>query len=216
MTEEWNKNNDAGDDDVQIPLGTGAGESAGSDAGYTDGIKPKINNSTLALFAAFAAALIVLYLLGLQNKPRPAGAQQQDATNLVGKYINSHGEGTTLPGDDIAKLRQTIDKSLDNATPSSPLAGNPFAQAPVRVDSGPAPVAANPDARDVAVEFSTLNVQTIMFGRTPMAMINGQLVTPGTQLGSFLVSEIQPNAVLLKYKDASYKLELNVPTKGRP
>src|ERR1035437_3643573 len=58
---------------MQMPLGAGDG----GDSSYLAEPKPKMNTSTFALIASFIAALVVLYLLGLHNKPRSASAQQE-------------------------------------------------------------------------------------------------------------------------------------------
>ena len=57
---------------------------------YAEIKRPKVNTSTLALIAAFSAGLIVLYLLGLQNKPRTASADEtaRRTTRQCGEFQN--------------------------------------------------------------------------------------------------------------------------------
>ena len=69
MTQQWNQ---PADDEAQMPLGT-AGEAAPeADARAPD--KKKISGPTFILFGAFASALLVIYLLGMQNGPPKASA----------------------------------------------------------------------------------------------------------------------------------------------
>src|SRR5882724_4259764 len=113
-----------------MPLGTGDTE-AQEEAYVSD--KPKVNSSTVALFVTFAAALVVLYLLGLQNKPRAASAEQlarqQQVGNAIDEMINSKENGAkieTLLGD-IPRLVKILREYLGSKPQEeADLAGNPF------------------------------------------------------------------------------------------
>ncbi len=86
MSQQWKSENAGGEggggaeEDVQMPLGVGGGAGGEGFSGEESYAEPKrkMNTSTLALFAAFGAALIVLYLLGLGNKPKVATADEMD------------------------------------------------------------------------------------------------------------------------------------------
>src|SRR4051794_27655964 len=73
MTQPSWKEESAGDD-VQMPLGVGAEPAQAEE--YSGKSRPRPNGSTVALIGAFAVALAALYLLGLQNKPRSASAEE--------------------------------------------------------------------------------------------------------------------------------------------
>jgi len=221
VTQDWNKNNDGGgEEDVQMPLGIsndGAAEEA-----YVADSKPRINTSTLALFAAFGAALVVLYLLGLQNKPRAASAdelaKQAAVTSAIDDMLQHTERGARINKllDDTSRLVQLLVGALGNKTfETVDLPANPFERE--MVASG-APAAENflPDDRSeqerirlVAEEFTKLKLQMIMMGSKPAAMIQNNIVTVGGSVGEFFkIVEIQPTRVIVSDGKRKYELKL--------
>jgi hypothetical protein len=228
MSQEW-KNEPAADEEAQIPLGVGDG--APAEESYGEPSKPKINTSTLALFAAFAAALVVLYLLGLQNKPRAASAEQQAkqaAVNTAIEEMLRSGDKTAQVKsflDDTNKLVELIRHYLEPRADGFDLPANPFE----RLSSGPNVVGPsdpspilptnNDEARElrkIAEEFSSLKLQSTMIGKNSAALINNRLVTAGAKVGSFTVSEIQSGRVLLNAAGKVFELKVDGPKMDRP
>ena len=80
--EKWENSEN---DDVQMPLGIG-GEQEQEFSVEGSG-KPKFNGPTVILFGAFALALAIIYLMGLQNKPRAASAEQMAHEHAVQSAI---------------------------------------------------------------------------------------------------------------------------------
>lgn len=213
------KMDEEGSGDEQMPLGVS------SDAGeesYAAESKPKVNTSTLALFAAFAAALVVLYLLGLQNKPRTATAEELQRQQRVGTAIDEmlqHTEKGARIGnllENTSRLVQLLLGALGNKGPeNSDLPGNPFERAMVeQVVTGGVEQVLPPDIgeqerlRRMAEDFGKLKLQMVMMGSTPTAMINNQLVTPGAKVGEFFtVSGISPSQVVLSDGKRSFVLK---------
>lgn len=60
-------------------------------------------------------------------------------------------------------------------------------------------------------ELDKLELQTVMNGQVPMALISGQVVREQAKLGSFTVSAIEPMAVILTADDNSYRLSMKNP-----
>src|SRR4051812_17242108 len=79
MTQSW-KEESVGDD-VQMPLGSGADAAPVEE--YSGKPKVRPNGSTVALIGAFGVALVALYVLGLQNKPRSASAEEMAHTKQL-------------------------------------------------------------------------------------------------------------------------------------
>lgn len=231
MSQEWNKNEAGGEEDVQMPLGVG-GESTGEES-FGEPAKPKMNNSTMILFGAFAVALAALYLLGLQNKPRAASAEQvareQEVSKSIEAIIQSRDSGAKLKNlvnGEIPRLVKILRDYL-STTPndSLQLAANPFERemprAPVEHTGMietvlPQGVQEQAEMREVAAEFGKLKLQSIMIGARPAALISSKLVTPGAKLGKLTVSDIQANRVLLSFKQNTFELKLNAPANEIP
>jgi hypothetical protein len=228
----WKMDEGSGEDGEggdQLPLGV---SSEPGDEGYVGESKPKVNNSTLALFAAFAAALIVLYLLGLQNKPRQASAEevarQAAVTSSIEEMLQNTGQGKGARIgkllDDTNRLVQLLLGALGSKGPDvGELPGNPFERI-----VNEAPVVGEPEVvlprsldeqerlRRIAEEFGKLKLEMVMMGPRPTAMIKGQLVTVGAMVGDFFkVSDIQSTRVLLTDGKRVYELKANG-TKTKP
>jgi len=203
---------DTGDEEAQMPLGTG-GESTPAEE-YTES-KPKVNNSTVALIGSFAAALVVLYLLGLQNKPRMASAEQLARDEELNTRIR------TLLGDkdDQGKLNKFFDQSsrllaqlqerFERRANEVEFGANPFEQMVARPmpvgDTSPAVIMVKEDPvkaaqfRKLAEEFDKLKLDGVMMGSSPTALINKQMLTVGMKIGTFTIKQIKDGEVLLGY-----------------
>ena len=117
--QEWS--NDSGDD-VQMPLGVG-------DAPVEElelPSKPKVNALTLLLFAAFATALLVIYLVGSQTRPKTASAEQiahqQEVQSAITELLQKNGKSEQLKGilKDTDKLVKMFYSYLDGDTGAVP------------------------------------------------------------------------------------------------
>jgi len=211
MSQEWKE--PAAGDDVQVPLGVG-GEAAPAED-YTPP-RPRVNTSTLALVAAFAAALIVLYFLGLQNKPRTASAidlkKGQEIADKIDKWLNDKEgqKGVQQLGEGLLQRLQTI---FGARAAAMDLTANPFEhQVPKAPESvlamdpvvPPPPVVVeveDPVLKEVAHDFAGLKLQMVMLGNPPSAMINNQMATLGTKFNHLTVTDIQTDRVLLSYEN---------------
>jgi len=224
MTQEWKE--PAAGDDVQMPLGTGG------DAAPAEDYSPprqRVNTSTLALVAAFAAALVVLYFLGLQNKPRIATAEDQakalETNSKIEKWLsNKEGQkGLKQLGDG---LLQRLQDYFGTKITIMELTGNPFEQqvakvaAPVDMGSPiappPPPEVEDPVLKEVAKEFAGLKLQMVMLGSPSAAMINNQMATIGTKFKYLTITDIQTDRVMLGYKNKIFALTVSGPNGDPP
>lgn len=228
MSQEWNK--DSGmEEEAQIPLGVGDG--AAAEESYS-APRPKVNNSTVALFAAFAAALVVLYLLGLQNKPRSASAEQQARQAAVNSAIEEMLRNSDKKAqvksflDDTSKLVELIRNYLEPRADRFDLPANPFERPLGPVAKGPSDfvsqevVMQDPAEaralRKLAEEFSSLKLQSTMIGKNSAALINNRLVTAGAKVGSFTVVEIGSGRVVLGGAGKTFELKADSPKMDKP
>ena len=216
MSQEWNQDS-AGDDDVQMPLGTGE-SSGGSEVAMTDGAaRSRFNTSTIALFAAFAAALVVLYLLGLGNKPRSASADQLRLQNDLEEKMSEIIKKNDLNLIDV-KLHSTREvleafiKQFERIQSVTELPMNPFMTEVRATTVSPTQIttivpSSDPEVlRKIALEFNGLKLQSVMTNnQKPVAMINNQIVPLRGKIGSFTATAIQTNSVTLSFEDPNYK-----------
>ena len=215
------------EDDAQMPLGTGADGAPAED--YVES-KPRVNSSTLALVGAFAAALVVLYLLGLQNKPRAAVADNHDLEiaaridAIIGKKNEQDKMGNFF--DATSRLIAKLQDRFDNRKTTFDLTGNPFEhEVPKPPPALPVidPVDLTPSRgptedpaikaaraallRQVAADYDSLKLDAIMLGSSPIALINKRSVTIGDKLGHLTIQDIQEGQVLLSFEDQVFRLE---------
>jgi len=211
MSQEWKE--PAVGDDVQAPLGAG-GEAAPAEE-YAPP-RQRFNTSTLALVAAFAAALIVLYFLGLQNKPRIASADEQakarEIDSKIEKYrMNMEDQKGARPlGDGLLERLQGY---FGWKVVAPDLKGNPFEHL---VPKAPEPTAVvlldpvipppvmeveDPVLKEVARDFAGLKLQMVMLGNPCSAMINNQMAAVGTKFNHLTVTDIQTDRVMLTYEN---------------
>jgi hypothetical protein len=220
--QQWNQNSE---DDVQMPLGTGDG-GGGPEFGGEEK-KPKVNGSTFVLVGAFASALAVIYLMGLQNRPQTASAEQMAhdvrERSAITELLEKKGKADDLKGlfTDTRKLVKMFYSYLGTQRSDVPqLSHDPFG--PTEPAAAPAPVreavqivSENPaDAeklRQVAEQFKGLKLHSVMLGRTPVAMINRNMVQVGNRLGDLTVVSIEADRVLLGYEKNVFELKLSQP-----
>ncbi len=232
MTQQWKNNEDGGEEDVQMPLGTSGAEAPAEEYAAPRG--PKINTSTIALVAAFAAGLVVLYFLGLGNKPRAASADQvardQAVQTKIQAMLMNRGETQKLDGflSDFKLLEDRLHHYFDGNTKIQDLSVNPFerevaAVAPPSITdafpTSPAIPADQTEAlemRKAADYFATLKLQMVMLGNPSMAMINSRMLTVGTQLEMFTITDIKTGSVILTFKDKTFDLKSSSPSMSKP
>ena len=225
MSQQW----DVHDEEAQVPLG--AGGDAGAESTYVEN-KGKFNTSTLALVASFVAALLVIYLLGLQNKPRSASAEQvareQEVQSAITELLEKNGKAEQIQGlfKDTNKLVKMFYSYLGAQGGEPPeLAHDPFGPegaAPSTISTGDFSPAAPRDyaeaekLRRVAETFNGLKLQSVMVSRSmSTAMINNKMVTVGAKFGDLMVTEIEATRVVLAYEKNKFELKLARPEMER-
>ncbi len=218
--QQWNSNEN---DDVQMPLGVGGGSEPEFSPEAPE--KPKFNGPTLVLVGAFALALVVIYVLGLQNKPRAASAEQvaheQAVQSAITELLQKNGKASQLNGlfQDTDKLVKMFYSYLGTQSegvpelPHDPFANDEAVVAPTSEGAVvPSDFAEAEKLRKVAETFSGLKLQSVMLGKTSVAMINNRMVTTRRlKLGELTVATIEPGRVLLKYEKNTFELKVYRP-----
>jgi hypothetical protein len=180
------------------------------------GSRLKFNTSTLTLIVCFIAAIGVLYLLGLQNKPRIVSAsetqrQQEMAKRFDELLYNADRDGFKGLDNSTRNMVAILMKFL-NQSPQTDELDNPFErEVPVVVvtpgapEPRPLPPSLDPDVRLAQQEFQGLRLQIVMMGPEPKAMINNVVLQPGSKLKYLVVKEIRPGTVVLNFTDKDGK-----------
>ena len=63
-------------------------------------------------------------------------------------------------------------------------------------------------------ELEGLELQTIVLGRRPVAVINGEILQPGQRFGSFTVAKIGKISVLLEAQGKRFEIKMNSDSSG--
>ncbi|MCX5659850.1 MAG: hypothetical protein NTW19_09030, partial [Planctomycetota bacterium] len=184
--------------------------------------------STVLLLAVLAVAAGSIYLMRLsQTEASTNGASKEVEARIeqaIAKLMNKDAmsESDPLARKNLDALLEKPEQvmSVLNADPSRkqvPLEfvqKNPFMLptskvVAAEVDSPATPTRSNEVSRKLIAELKDLKLQSVMNGgRTPVALINNQLVQPGQTLGSFTVKAITGMTVELAADDHTFKLNM--------
>lgn len=222
MSQQWT----APEEEPQVPLG--AGGDVPPEQSYPE-TKPKVNGATVALVASFAVGLLVIYLVGLQNRPRTANAEQvqreQQVQSAIAELLEKNGKAEQIKSlfADTKRLVPMFYNYLGTPEGKPPeLPADPFAPQDANRTSSLTPLdpvhiepvnAAEADGlRKVAETFNGLKLQSVMLSKAnSAAMINNRMVSVGNKLGDLLVTDIETNRVLLSFGAHKFELKLTRP-----
>lgn len=192
---------------------------------------PRRNQSAMLLGGVLLVAVATLWLM----RTGGAAALDQSIGDVELKIESALAQVTTEDGSlvsatDRAVLAADTDKVIARFTdnpaqqqvPLDQLRANPFVgrnrNQNAQVTEPVAVTPIDPDVQRLAQrqrvlkdEASRLTLQTVMNGRQPMAVVSGDIVRVGDQLGSFTVTRIQPMAVTLTADDHEFYLMMERP-----
>jgi hypothetical protein len=191
-----------------------------------------LNQGTLLLIAVCLIGAASLYIMRLggntDTKPSP---KAKEAEVMIDQALDKMGKkDTTSPSDPLNK--SAIDSLFKDANevlslftldptqlqvPVEYVKKNPFflplfkpQDQMVAIPSSPTdPDAANQAMlRRLQMEVSDLDLQSVITGARPVAIINGQLLQPGQTIGNFTVKSIQPTGVELQSNGQVFRLDI--------
>ncbi len=145
----------------------------------------------------------------LQKLATPAKAAQTN--NKIQALLDDTDSIVTMFANDPSRKQVTVDQ----------LAKNPFELFLVRKTEE----AADPSAKvmdklkaerlkKLKDELAKLSVQSVLQGRTSLAVVSGKVVREGESLGSFTVTQIGPFGVRLTAEGNTYTLLMDKPAEG--
>jgi type II secretory pathway pseudopilin PulG len=204
-----------------LKLEDGAASSSGS----------RVPSGVLLLVVVLGVAAAVLYAMRLTGSVGKMDAAAKSAEMQIEQALAAlRGKPDGAPAEEVAGMEttsQVIARFADDPTAKQvdpdQLSKNPFA---LRAASGEGATAASADgatvdmaaqleARKLRDEVGRMQLQTVMHGRVPLAVISGQMVREGDQFGSFRVAAIERMAVVLDSHGNTYRLTMETPKIGK-
>ncbi|MHB1157247.1 MAG: hypothetical protein ACYC26_10460 [Phycisphaerales bacterium] len=206
----------------------------GLDASHGDApAKKRVSQGVLLLLAALVVAGAALFIMRKTGQARvdtsANSVEKQIETalaQLTGKpAATSGGGGDAL----LVNTDQVIARFAEDPTARQidleHVRKNPFMLTVVTRsaanDAQAVPVV-NVDDRvkqqqlqQLRAELDKLTLQTVMEGRTPLAVISNKVVRTGDQIGGFRVVSIEPRAVTLTADGNTYQLTMQSPNLGQ-
>jgi len=180
----------------------------------------QVSRGSMAIAGLFAAGVVCMYLLSPSNKPEPALAAQATIELEVDSAL-SRLNSKQLTGSDSQRAAEIVSSFhshlKERQVPLGHLRRNPFvfelferfdtqtpkAQPATSTDGVP------PELAQPLKTAKQLQLQAVLVGSEGVtAVISGNLVTEGQQLGGWTVSKIGPRKVILTLEGYTYVLEL--------
>lgn len=206
-----------GQADGQTDLNESLGE--GETAFVTGEPKRQVTPGTLGLFGVLALCGGGMYLMWVKNGPQAASAADVATAETVSTFLGEGEKHVAL----MKQMLQNTDKVVQQFRQSSaktqvPLAGlltNPFrleapkkpgvAAAPTNEGETAARLRRAEELKAVSDAAAALKLQSILTGRRPAALINGQMVLEGQQVETLVVERILPDRIVLR--SGAYRVE---------
>lgn len=216
---------------ILLDLGVSTESPLKLDDGTPAGASSRVPSGVLLLVVVLGVAAAVLYtmrLTGSVGKMDDAAksAELQIEQALAALRGKTHGTAEDEPAG-MDSTSQVIAMFADDPTAKQvdpdQLSKNPFAlRAAARdgtttasVDAPDVDMGAQLQARKLRDEVSRMQLQTVMHGRVPLAVISGQMVREGDRFGSFRVAAIERMAVVLDSEGNTYRLTMETPKIGK-
>ena len=204
----------------------------------TKGKKTVLNQSTMLILVVAVIAAGSLYGMRLTQQDLGATAQTIKAEKRIDKALAEHNkskskgqEGDLLAVGNVQKIvddTEGLESILrpdmaQQQVPVNFVKKNPFIMPVAKSassDGGPRESRAEQAKRrkqrqELMNELKTFELQSVMQGARPVAIISGELVQPGQTLGRFMVKEIRDVSVDLEYNGEIFQLAMEDPSKEK-
>ncbi len=237
---EWDQSqsNGGAPSDLPVPSGQPGEESGawplsvGLDAAIDAAAGPaampnrrRVNEGILLLVGFLLIACAVLFVMrktGAMDLSKGTSADEIKIEQALAQF--TAGPGKTAGVDGLLYDTDTV-VAIFTHDPSQKqvqidqLAENPFAMpgaaaAPdemIETVSNPADLRQQIRAQKIRAELKKYELQTVVEGKVPMAVISGKVVQAGQKLGSFEVKSIEKMSVILQVDGNAYRLQMKSP-----
>lgn len=179
-----------------------------------------INANNVVLAAMFIAGIVAVYALKLSVKPKDATAAQQENETKVKARIAALSQSSTRKptgrSENDSVMNALHNDARQRQIPTSVVVKNPFVFNKPKPKPPPASVAGDKQAanRDPDAELlkakalsdvRRLELQSILTGAKPLAMISSRSLTVGDRISGWTVSAVKSMHVTMTWKDKSGK-----------
>ena len=188
----------------------------------------RIGRGTLLLLLVFAIGIGTLYAMRHSQLEVDSSADVTEAEEKVKLALARLAASFALAEGDVAGQLQLVGDQTGNTeaivalfatdpalhqVPLEFLKKNPFLlglAAVVEVLSEPKQTISDEEARLQALQmqFADLQLQTVMGGASPMAIVDGQIVKVGHSVGPFKVTAIEDRTVILESDGHQFRLRM--------
>ena len=183
----------------------------------------------LLVFAIGVGALCLMRRSQLDVSPSKDAKQAEEKVDhalarLATSFAAAEGDAAEAPlagsgNNTEAIVAMFAADPAKQQVPLEYLKRNPFLLAPLAVDPELKPATSAPTGKSLASQkrdrldqlkrqVATMHLQTVMQGKFPLAIIDGQIVKAGSSIGPFEVEAIEQRTVVLK--SAGCQFELNM------
>ncbi len=215
-----------------ISLDLGSSSANPLETSETVATKRRIPSGVVLLVVVLVVAGGALYAMRLGGSVSKSDTTASAAEIAIAQALATLGANATAPaadGQTAGKPLETTDEVIarfandptGKQVSLDQLSKNPFARAggaqvtEVGLDeAGPNATPAQQNLRKIRDELSRLQLQTVMNGRVPLAVINGKIVRVGDKFGSFRITAIERMSVVLSAAGKTYHLTMEQPRMG--
>lgn len=187
-----------------------------------------MSSGTLMVLGLFAIAVALLYAMKLTHGESKVDSAAKAAEAKIEQALAKLTSPQRLPANDPLR-KENVDAVFSDTkaimamftedltqrqVPIEYVQKNPFTlHTATPAVIGPAKTNTQDNRRleKLKAELKGFELQTIMSGSRPVAVISGEILRPGDKLGSFTVKEIRPFAVLLEGEGQVFTLEMQKP-----
>lgn len=199
------------------------------------GRKQVLTQGTMLILIVFVISAGTLYGMRLSQRETGVSASTRNAEAQIDKALQklaSRGNTTSNSSDDLNQLDKLFQdtKSIrdifnndptERQVPAEYVKKNPFVlpdyrpvEAPIKDPEEEKNKARTKLLAGLNRELNRLVLQSIMQGPRPVAIISGQMVQPGQDIGSFTVNTIHDLWVELTSEGESFSLRMPNPAEG--
>ncbi len=206
-------------------------EMTGADIDAVGGGRSAARGTLLVLlvFAIGVGALCLMRRNQLDDRPSKDVKQAEEKVDqalarLATSFAAAEGDAAEAPlagsqNNTEAIVAMFAADPAKQQVPLEYLKRNPFLLAPPVVDPEVKPATSAPTGKSLASQkkdrldplkrqFATMQLQTVMQGKFPLAIVDGQIVKAGSSIGPFEVAAIEKRTVVLTSAGHEFKLNM--------
>ena len=179
--------------------------------------KKASSTGTIGVVGLLAVLAGGVWFVSMRGGPQTASAAEEDSAAEISTFISEGQRHVTLMKQVLQNTPQVVQRFRESSrnaqVPLGDLARNPFQriveQPAVAVETDAGSRRRKDEERAAALQSArTLTLQTVSYGTSRLALINGQMLREGQTISDFTVDEIRPQSVVVR--SGSYRFEVPI------